>query len=92
MQNNCRGNIYNTMSLMPIEETGETRGRTDCLNFDLSQCIQIEKQLSIIGRSHWDYTFMGILALAAGQDCTKFPNLITNVLLQLVRDIINGVC
>ena len=66
MQNNCRGNIYNTMSLMPIEETGETRGRTDCLNFDLSQCIQIEKQLSIIGRSHWDYTFMGILALAAG--------------------------
>ena len=47
------------MSLMPIEETGETRVRTDCLNFDSSHCIQIEKQLSITGRSHWDYTFMG---------------------------------
>ena len=29
---------------------------------------------------------------AALQDCTKCPNLITNVLLQLVRDVINGVC
>ena len=28
----------------------------------------------------------------AVQDCTKFPNLITNVHLQLVRDIINSVC
>ena len=36
--------------------------------------------------------FLGILDPAAVQDCTKFPGLITNVLLQLVRDIINGVC
>ena len=26
------------------------------------------------------------------QDCTKFASLITNVLLQLVKDFINGVC
>jgi len=26
------------MSLMPIEETGETRVRADCLNFDVSLC------------------------------------------------------
>jgi len=36
--------------------------------------------------------FCGILDPAAVQDCTKFPSLITNVLLQLVRDIIKGVC
>jgi len=36
--------------------------------------------------------FCGILDPAAVQDCTKCPSLITNVLLQLVRDIINGVC
>jgi len=24
--------------LMPVEETGETRVRTDCLNFDVSLC------------------------------------------------------
>jgi len=34
--------------------------------------------------------FCGILDSTAVQDCTKFPSLITNVLLQLVRDIING--
>jgi len=33
-----------------------------------------------------------VLGLATVQDCTKFPSLITIVLLQLVRDIINGVC
>jgi len=36
--------------------------------------------------------FCGILDSAAVQDCTKFPSLITNVLLQLVRDIIYEVC
>jgi len=34
--------------------------------------------------------FCGILDPVAVQDGTKFPSLITNVLLQLVRDIING--
>jgi len=29
------------LSLMPIEETGETRVRTDCSNFNVSICIQI---------------------------------------------------
>jgi len=28
---------------MPIEETGKTRVRTDCLNFDVCLCIQIKK-------------------------------------------------
>jgi len=34
------------LSLMPIEENGETRVRTDCLNFDVSLCIQILKKLN----------------------------------------------
>jgi len=46
------------LSLMPLEETGETRVRTDCLNFDDSLCIQIKKQISIRGRRQWDYIFM----------------------------------
>jgi len=77
---------------MPTEETGGTRVRIDCLNFDASLCTQIKKQISIRGRRHWEYIVCGILDLAAVHDCTKFPKLITNVLLQLVRDIINGVC
>jgi len=44
---------------MPIEETGETRVRTDCLNFDVSLRIQIKKTISIRGRRHWDYIFVG---------------------------------
>ena len=36
--------------------------------------------------------FCGVLDLTAAQDCTKLPSLITNVPLQLVRDIINGDC
>ena len=36
--------------------------------------------------------FCGILDHATFQDCTKFPSVISNVLLQLLRDIINGVC
>jgi len=36
--------------------------------------------------------FCGILDPAAVQDCTKFYSLITNVFLQLVKDITNGVC
>ena len=36
--------------------------------------------------------FCGILDHATVQDCTKFPSAITNVLLPLLRDIINGIC
>jgi len=36
--------------------------------------------------------FCGILNHATVQYSTKFPSLMTNVLLQLVRDIINGEC
>ena len=36
--------------------------------------------------------FCGILDPGAVQDCIKFPSLITNVLVQLVKDITNGVC
>jgi len=45
---------------MPIEETGETTVMTDCLNFDVSLCIQIKKkQISIKRRRHWEYIFVG---------------------------------
>jgi len=47
------------LSLMPTEETGETRVSIDCLNFDVPVCIQITKQISIRGRWHWDYIFVG---------------------------------
>jgi len=33
--------------LMPVEETGETRVRTDCLNFDASLCIQIKTNFNL---------------------------------------------
>jgi len=36
--------------------------------------------------------FCGILDPAAVQDCIKFPSLITNVLVQLVKDTIYRVC
>ena len=36
--------------------------------------------------------FCGVLDPTAAQDCEKFPSLIPNVPLQLVRDIINGDC
>jgi len=48
--------------------------------------------MSIRGRRHWEYNFGGILDPAAVQDCRKFPTLRRNAFLQLVRDIINGVC
>jgi len=37
-----------------------------------------------------EFCFCGILDLSAVQDVTKFQSLITNVLLQLVRDIIRA--
>jgi len=40
---------------MPIEGTGETRVRTDWLNIDVALRIQINKQISIRGRRHWEY-------------------------------------
>jgi len=58
---------------MPIEESGERRVRTDCLNIDVSQCIQIKKLISVRGRRHWEYIFCGILDPAVVQDCIKFP-------------------
>jgi len=70
---------------MPIYETGETTVRTGCLNFGVSLCMQIKKEALGL-------YFCGILDPAAVQDWTKFPGLITNVLLQLVRYIINGIC
>ena len=69
--------------------------RPPCVPSWLRACslrIQIKKQFSIRSRSHWDYIFCGIFDPTAVLDCTKFFSLITNVLLQLVRDIINGVC
>jgi len=63
---------------MPIEETGKTRVRTDCLNFDVCLCIQIKKL---------EFEEEGTV------DCFLWDSsLITNVLVQLLKDIINGVC
>jgi len=61
------------------------------LNFDVSLCIQIENKFQFEEEGIWDYNFCGILDPAAVPECTKFSSL-PNVLLQLVRDIINGVC
>jgi len=36
--------------------------------------------------------FCGILDPATVQDCTKYPSVITNENLQLLRDTIDGVC
>jgi len=45
---------------MPTEKTGGIReGLIVCLNFDVFLCIQIKKQISIRGRRHWDYIFVG---------------------------------
>ena len=44
--------------LMPIEETGEARVRTDCLNFDVCLRILIENIL-IVGRRHQEYISLG---------------------------------
>jgi len=71
---------------MRSEKSGEIRVRTNGLHFDVSLCIQIKKQLSVRGRRHWVYISCGILDPAAVQDFKK------NLLLQLIRDIINGVC
>jgi len=52
--------LYDVMSLMPTEKTGGIRERLIvCLNFDVFLCIQIKKQISIRGRRHWDYIFVG---------------------------------
>jgi len=40
------------LPLTPIEKTGVTRVRTDCLNFGVFLCIQIKKQISSRGRRH----------------------------------------
>ena len=81
------------LSPMPIEETSETRVRTDCLNFHVSLCIHIKKQFQSeeegIGVILY---FCGTFDPAAVKDCTKCPSFITNVLLLLVRDVISGVC
>jgi len=45
---------------MPAEETGGTRVRTECFNFDVSLCIQI---IYISIRSHCDYIFVDFRSL-----------------------------
>jgi len=42
---------------MPIEETGETRVRTDCLNFDIAYKLKNKFQFEEEGI--WDYIFEG---------------------------------
>jgi len=35
------------LSIMPIEETGETRVRTDCLNFDVSCAYKLKSKFQL---------------------------------------------
>jgi len=64
--------IYRTLlSLMPIEETRETRVRTDCLNFDVSLCVQIKNKFHL-KKEGIENIFYWILDPAAVKDCTKF--------------------
>jgi len=48
---------------MPTEETGETRVRTDCLNFNVLLCVQIKKTNFNFGTKVlglyilWDFRF-----------------------------------
>jgi len=65
---------------MPFEETGKTRVRTNCLNFDVSLCIRILKKISVRGRRHWAYILWDFRSCCIPV-CTKFRSLITNVLL-----------
>jgi len=77
---------------MSVKETGETKVRTDSLNFDISLCTAYKLKNCNWRKKTLGLYFCGILDPATVQDCTKFLNLIKNMLLQLVRDIINGVC
>jgi len=43
------------LSVMPVEETDETRVRNDCCNFDVSLCTQI---INISIRGHCDCIFV----------------------------------
>ena len=45
--------------LMPVEETGETRVRTDCFNFDVSLCIQIKTNFNLRKKALGLYFFVG---------------------------------
>jgi len=67
---------------MSIEVTGETKVRTDCLNFDVTLCIAYKlKDTFELGEEGISYIhFCGILDHATVHDCTKLPSLITNVL------------
>jgi len=64
---------------MSVEETGETRVRTDCLNFDVSNAYKIKKLLEALRLYFlWDFKSH------CSSRCTKFNRLMTNALLQLL--------
>jgi len=75
---------------MPVGNTGETRLRLIVYisTFPCAYKLKIKFQFEEEGIGN---IFCGILDHVAVQDCTKFPSVIANVLLQLVKDIINGV-
>ena len=59
------------LSLMPFEETGKTRVRTNCLNFDVSLCIRILKKIQL-EEEGIGLIFCGILDPAAFQFVQNF--------------------
>jgi len=72
------------LSQMPIEESGEIKVRTDCLNFDvfLSSVYKLKNKFQL-EEEGTGIIFLGILDPAAVQDRTKFPSLNNNAHLQL---------
>ena len=71
---------------MPLQ----TLVRNDCLNFDVSLFIKPKKQIQF-EEEGIAIMFLWTLDPGAVEDCKKFVS-ITSVLLQLVRDVISGVC
>ena len=53
--------VLNSGGTAQLRTLEGTLVRTDCLNFDVSPCIQIRKQTSIGGRRNWEYIFVGFL-------------------------------
>ena len=76
---------------MPIEETGETSIRTDCLNFDVSLRIHAKK-FQKIKLQEEDIEIIFFVGFQIPLQFKVQHSLLTNILLQLVRDIINGIC
>lgn len=74
------GRCMRLLSVAPIGESGETRFRTDCLNFLVALCMQIRKRFPL--EEEGIVASLGILDPAVAIDLTKSPSSIVNVALK----------